>query len=43
MGTELESEYNPVEAGLSRAKVKADDFIGKAEYLNEYQHLLQKA
>lgn len=33
MGAELESEYNPVEAGLSRAKVKADDFIGKAEYL----------
>jgi glycine cleavage system aminomethyltransferase T len=33
MGAELESEYNPVEAGLNRAKVKSADFIGKAEYL----------
>ena len=33
MGAELESEYNPVEAGLNRAKVKTADFIGKAEYL----------
>ena len=29
MGAELESEYNPVEAGLARPKVKAADFIGK--------------
>ena len=29
MGAELESEYNPVEAGLSRAKLKNFDFIGK--------------
>jgi glycine cleavage system aminomethyltransferase T len=33
MGAELESEYNPLEAGLARAKVKSADFIGKAEYL----------
>ena len=33
MGAELESEYNPVEAGLARPKVKSADFIGKAEYL----------
>ena len=33
MGAELESEYNPVEAGLARAKVKAADFIGKEAYL----------
>ncbi|MEO8363364.1 MAG: FAD-dependent oxidoreductase [Ilumatobacteraceae bacterium] len=33
MGAELESEYNPVEAGLSRAKVKSADFLGKAAYL----------
>jgi glycine cleavage system aminomethyltransferase T/glycine/D-amino acid oxidase-like deaminating enzyme len=33
MGAELESEYNPVEAGLSRPKVKSADFIGKAAYL----------
>ena len=33
MGAELENEYNPVEAGLARPKVKAADFIGKAEYL----------
>lgn len=33
MGAELESEYNPVEAGLARPKVKAADFIGKEEYL----------
>ncbi len=33
MGAELESEYNPVEAGLDRPKVKAADFIGKAAYL----------
>ncbi len=33
MGAELESEYSPVEAGLSRAKVKSADFMGKAAYL----------
>ena len=33
MGAELESEYNPVEAGLARAKVKSADFLGKAAYL----------
>ncbi len=33
MGAELESEYDPVEAGLARPKVKSADFIGKAPYL----------
>ncbi len=33
MGAELESEYNPLEAGLARPKVKAADFIGKDAYL----------
>ncbi len=33
MAAELESEYNPVEAGLARPKVKSVDFIGKAAYL----------
>jgi len=33
MGAELESEYNPIEAGLARPKVKAADFIGKEPYL----------
>ncbi len=33
MGAELESEYNPVEAGLARPKVKPADFIGKEAYL----------
>jgi glycine cleavage system aminomethyltransferase T/glycine/D-amino acid oxidase-like deaminating enzyme len=33
MGAELESEYNPVEAGLDRPKVKSADFIGKDAYL----------
>jgi len=32
-GAELESEYNPVEAGLSRPRVKSVDFIGKEAYL----------
>jgi glycine cleavage system aminomethyltransferase T/glycine/D-amino acid oxidase-like deaminating enzyme len=32
-GAELESEYNPLEAGLARPRVKAADFIGKAAYL----------
>lgn len=33
MGAELESEYDPVEAGLARPKVKSADFIGKASYM----------
>ena len=33
MSAELESEYNPVEAGLSRRFVKKQDFIGKAAYI----------
>jgi glycine cleavage system aminomethyltransferase T/glycine/D-amino acid oxidase-like deaminating enzyme len=33
MGAELESEYNPVEAGLARPRVKEADFIGKEPYL----------
>ncbi len=33
MGAELESEYDPVEAGLARPKVKSADFLGKAAYL----------
>ncbi|MEX1038942.1 MAG: FAD-dependent oxidoreductase [Acidimicrobiia bacterium] len=33
MGAELESEYNPIEAGLDRPRVKKADFIGKAAYL----------
>jgi glycine cleavage system aminomethyltransferase T len=33
MGAELESEYNPVEAGLARPRVKEADFIGKGPYL----------
>ena len=33
MGAELESEYNPLEAGLARPRVKAADFIGKEAYL----------
>ena len=37
MGAELESEYNPVEAGLARPKVKAADFIGKEAYLEARQ------
>ncbi|MEM7030073.1 MAG: FAD-dependent oxidoreductase [Chloroflexota bacterium] len=32
-GMELEAEYDPVEAGLARPKVKRADFIGKAAYL----------
>ena len=37
MGAELESEYNPVEAGLDRPKVKSVDFIGKQPYLEARQ------
>jgi glycine cleavage system aminomethyltransferase T len=33
MGAELEGDYNPVEAGLDRPKVKSADFIGKEAYL----------
>jgi len=33
MGSELESEYNPVEAGLARPRVKEHDFVGKEAYL----------
>ncbi len=33
MGAELESEYNPVEAGLARPRVKKAAFIGKDAYL----------
>jgi glycine cleavage system aminomethyltransferase T len=33
MGAELESEFNPVEAGLARSNVKGADFIGKEAYL----------
>src|SRR5262245_32350117 len=32
-GNELDTEYNAVEAGLSRPKVKEQDFIGKQAYL----------
>jgi glycine cleavage system aminomethyltransferase T len=32
-GMELESEYNPVEAGLARPKIKRANFIGKEAYL----------
>ncbi|MGV2436788.1 MAG UNVERIFIED_CONTAM: hypothetical protein LVT10_19425 [Anaerolineae bacterium] len=33
VGAKLDSEYNVVEAGLNRAKVKDADFIGKQAYL----------
>jgi glycine cleavage system aminomethyltransferase T len=32
-GNDLETEYNPVEAGMALPKVKKQDFIGKAAYL----------
>ncbi len=32
-GAELESDYNPVEAGLARPKVKREKFIGREAYL----------
>ncbi len=32
-GAELESEYDPVEAGLARPKVKAARFVGKDAYM----------
>lgn len=34
-GAELEQEYNLVEAGLARASVKSQDFIGKDAYLKQ--------
>ena len=34
-GAELELEYDLVEAGMVRPKVKAQDFIGKAAYLRQ--------
>ncbi len=33
MGAELEADYDPVEAGLARPRVKSADFIGKEAYL----------
>ena len=38
MGAELESEYDPVEAGLARPKVKSADFVGKEAYLAAREH-----
>jgi glycine cleavage system aminomethyltransferase T/glycine/D-amino acid oxidase-like deaminating enzyme len=35
-GMELESDYDPVEAGLSRPKVKSADFIGKDAYVKAH-------
>jgi len=32
-GAELTGEYNPVEAGMARPRVKSADFIGKSAYL----------
>ncbi len=32
-GNELDTEFNPVEAGMALPRVKAQDFIGKAAYL----------
>jgi len=34
-GNELELEYNLVEAGMARPRVKEQDFIGKAAYLDQ--------
>jgi glycine cleavage system aminomethyltransferase T len=34
-GSELEQEFNLVEAGLSRPKVKREDFIGKQAHLKQ--------
>ncbi len=33
MGAELDSEHDPVEAGLALRRVKSHDFVGKAAYL----------
>jgi glycine cleavage system aminomethyltransferase T len=35
-GNELEPEYDPMECGLARPKVKAQDFIGKQAYLKAH-------
>ena len=43
MGAELESEYNPVEAGLARPKVKAADFHGKAAHMKFRERAHQPA
>ncbi len=40
---ELLTEYNLYEAGLARAKVKADDFLGKAAYLAQRERPRQAA
>ena len=37
MGAELESEYNPVEAGLTRPRLKSADFIGKEALIKARQ------
>jgi heterotetrameric sarcosine oxidase gamma subunit len=34
-GAELEADYTIVEAGMARPKVKAQDFVGKAAYLEQ--------
>ena len=34
-GTELESEYNVIEAGMQRPKVKAEDFVGRDAHLRQ--------
>lgn len=34
-GNELDSDYNPVEAGMALPRVKAEDFIGKEAYLKQ--------
>jgi len=36
-GNELDTEYNPVEAGMALPRVKPQDFIGKAAYLKARQ------
>ncbi len=38
MGAELDSEYNPVEAGLALKRVKDADFIGKEPYVAAREH-----
>jgi len=34
-GAELDAHYNLVEAGMTRPRVKAEDFVGKAAYLQQ--------
>jgi glycine cleavage system aminomethyltransferase T/glycine/D-amino acid oxidase-like deaminating enzyme len=36
-GAELDAQYNLVEAGMARPKVKEQDFVGKAAYLAQRQ------